>query len=270
MKKWLCILLALMLPLSSLAGARMPQQRGNINDAADVLSAQTISDLSRFGQLVSKEADIDLHVVTVHFLDGMDVQAYADALFEEWQLEAEDLLLLGAAGEDSYAAAMGSDVEEALGRANADNLLYTSSQFGQLFRTQQYDAAFAAYAQGLNSLLEKQTGQSVRMDGLFGQQPSTVSEQLGAYGGELWQEVMESINQSGEEVQDHLVAEKDRENGLTAGGWIVLIVLILIVLRQNRRDRLRRGAGRGRLGCGCSPLGWILGLLGLHCWLDRD
>ncbi len=264
MKKILCVLLAILLPVCSLASARMPALRGSINDAADVLTARTVADLAEFSKQVSKEADINLHVVTVHFLDGLDAQVYADLLFQEWELEEDDMLLVCAAGEDSFAIAMGGEAEKKLGRANADNLLYTSSEFGSLFRTQQYDAAFAAYAKGLNSLVEKQTGDGIRMDGLFGEQAMTIPQQLDVYGGRLWQEAMDSINKASQEVRHHIVEEEDRENGLTAGGWIVLIILISIVLRQNKRDR------RGRSGCGCSPLGWIFGLLGLRWLFDRD
>lgn len=266
MKKFLCLLMALLLPLCACGAARMPQQRGNINDAADVLSAQTVSDLAEFSKKVSEETALDLHVVTVHFLDGLDVQTYADLLAEEWGLEEEDILLLCAAGEDSFATAMGRKAEEKLGRANADNLLYTSSEFGQLFRTQQYDAAFAAYAKGLSALIEKQTGESIRMNGLFGEQAMTLPQQFDLYGGQVWQDVMDSIQAASENVQQHFVEEEDRENGLTAGGWIVLIILIMIVFRQNKYDRARRRKN----SCGCSPLGWIFGLLGLHWIFDRD
>lgn len=268
MKKLLCILLCLLLPAASFAAARMPEMRGSINDSADVLSAQTASDLAEFSKLLSQKENIDLHVATVHFLDGMEAQAYADQLFDKWQLTGEDMLLVCAAGEDTFATAMGEYAEMVLGRTNADNLLYTSSEFGPLFRTQQYDAAMAAYARGLNTLLEKQTGNAVRMDGLFGEEALTVPHTFDVYGGELWREVMDAINETSADYQNHFIEEEDRENGLTAGGWIVLIILIMIVLRQNRHDKARRRAHRS--GCGCSPLGWIIGLLGLGFLFNKE
>lgn len=271
MKKLFCILLSLMiflLPAGAFGAARMPEMRGSINDSADVLSAQTVADLAEFSKLVTQQENIDLHVVTVHFLDGMEAQAYAEQLFQKWELTGEAMLLVCAAGEDTFATAMGEYAEMVLGRTNADNLLYTSSEFGSLFRTQQYDAAMAAYAKGLNTLLEKQTGSGVRMDGLFGEKAMTVTEQFDVYGGELWREVMDAINETSVDYQTHYIEAEDRENGLTAGGWIVLIILIMIVLRQNKHDRARRRARRS--GCGCSPLGWIVGLLGLGFLFDRD
>ena len=56
MKKLFCILLSLMLfllPAAAVGGARMPEMRGNINDSADVLSAQTVTDLAEFSKLVT-------------------------------------------------------------------------------------------------------------------------------------------------------------------------------------------------------------------------
>ena len=209
MKRILCILLCLALPLSALGAVRMPEMRGNINDAADVLSASTVADLAEFSQLVMQETDLGLHVATVHFLDGMEAQIYAEQLFQKWELTDQDMLLVCAAGEDSFALCLGEYAEMQLGRSNADNLLYTSSEFGQLFSSQQYDAAMAAYAAGLNTLLEKQLGSSVRMKGLFGEQSLVsgdtlnVDEYLSKVHIPPWQDVLEAINEVGEEFQTH-------------------------------------------------------------------
>lgn len=264
MKKFLCILLCLLLPLTACAAARMPEKRGSINDAADVLSAQTVADLGQFSKQATKEADIDLHVVTVHFLDGLEPQPYAEQLFQKWQMEDDDLLLVCAVGEDSFAIAMGSEAERLLGRANADNLLFTSSEFAQLFRTQQYDAAVAAFCEGLNKLLEKQKGGSVRMEGLFGQQILSVPQKIDEYYSEISREVLDAVTQAATVYRTHSRRAEREENGLTAGGWIVLIVLAVIVMRQNKHALARR------TGCGCSPLGWIVGLLGLGFLFKKD
>lgn len=267
MKKLLCLLLCMALPFTAFAAARMPEMRGNINDAADVLSAQTVADLSEFSKLVTEQADFDLHVVTVHFLDGMEPQTYAEQLFRKWELSSEDMLLVCAAGEDSFAHYMGAEAENLLGKANADNLLYTSSEFSRLIRTQQYDAAMAAYAQGLNALLEKQLNSAVSMEGLFGQERLTIGEPLDVdaylekYGGALWHDVMDAINEAGVDYQTHYYEEEREENGLTAGGWIVLLILAGILTDKKRK---------GRRGCGCSPLGWLFGLLGLGFLFNRD
>ena len=112
-----------------------------------------------YASRVEEETGVKLHVALVNFLDGMEVKTYARQLFQRWELGGDDLLLLGAAGEDSFAAVMGSNVEKKLGASNAENLLYTSSSFATLFQSQQYDAAFASFSEALNDLLERQYNQ---------------------------------------------------------------------------------------------------------------
>ncbi|MBR6570968.1 MAG: TPM domain-containing protein [Clostridia bacterium] len=261
MKKLLCAILVLMLmmtPLYAFAQARMPEIRGNINDSADVLSTQVAADLAEFSKQISKKADVDLYVATVHFLDGMDVQAYADALFARWELTEEDILLVCAAGEDSFAVSMGEDVQSMLGKTNVDNLFYITSEFATLFRSQQYDSAFAMYAFAFNNLVEKQTGNGVRMDKLFTEVVPDAADEAGDEAFELWNDVMDSINQSAYDYNDSYDQSAREENGVTAGGWLVLIILIVIVTRQGRKDR---NGGKG--GCGCLPFTLIMAVLAL-------
>ncbi len=263
-KRVFVLLLALMLlvPLCALGALRMPEHRGTVTDDANVLSAQTVSDLNSYAQKLAEKADVNLHVALVHFLDGAEVQSYANTLFDLWELENDDLLLLGAAGEDSFAAVMGNDVQKVLGKTNAENLLFTSSEFSSFFRTQQYDAAIAAYCTALNELVHKQTGESIRMDGLFGQAAADPIQQVQQYGSALWSDVMQSISESSQDYLAHHEREEREENGLTAGGWIVLIVLIVIMTRQSKAQR--RYGQRRRSGC----LTWILGLFGLNIFID--
>jgi len=264
MKKGISILLAALLllaPLSALGALRMPDRRGSVTDDADVLSAQTAADLAAYIERAADETGLELHVAIVHFLDGAEVQAYANTLFDLWELGSDDMLLLGAAGEDSFASVMGSDVQKALGATNAENLMYTSSEFGALFRAQQYDAAFAVYCSAFSALAEKQLGETIRMDGLFGQTAPSPAQQAQAFGSELWSDIMASISDSSAHYQDDYERREREENGLTAGGWIVLIILVMIMLRKNKYERRRR---RERSGC----LGWIFGLFGINILID--
>lgn len=265
LKSMLCLCLCLLLALTgpALASARLPAQRGALTDDADVLSAQTVSDFSSYAQQVETETGLRLHVALVHFWDGLDAQAYADALFEAWALGDKDILLCGAAGEDAFAAAMGKDASDMLGRQSAENLMYTSSRFGTLFASQQYDAALAEYCRAFNALLIKQTGAEISLDGLFGM-PQVQTTPVPVSESRLWDEVMDAINDSSADYQTRHESRRHTENGLSAGGWIVLAVLVLIVLRSGGRRR----AGRARGGCGCAPLGWLFSLLGLNVLID--
>ena len=74
----------------------------------------------------------------------------------------------------------------------------------------------------------------------------------------LWRDVMDSINQSAYDYHDSYDQSAREQNGMTAGGWLVLIILIVIVTRQGRRDR--RGAPGG---CGCLPVTLITTVIAL-------
>ncbi len=266
----LCLLLCLM-PLCALAGTRLPAMRGVVTDDADVLGQQTASDIVEYADEVQDETDIRLHVALVHFLDGMDAQSYANALFDKWELGEYDLLLLGAAGEDAFATAMGDKVSQLLGEKNAENLLYTSSQFSTLFRSQQYDAAFASYFQAFNTLACRQTGENVKIKGLFGASEHSDTSTHKVHASQLWGEVMNAISDSSADYQEYHEQRTRTGNGLTAGGWIVLAILILIIFGQSdpvRKARHNRQGTYRSYGCGCSPLGWILSLFGLNVLID--
>lgn len=274
-KKLLSLIVCLLLlaPTLALGAARLPAERGTVTDDADVLSAQTASDIAEYAEKLDDETDMKVHVAIVHFLDGMDAQSYANALFEKWRLGSDDLLIVGAAGEDSFATAMGSDVKKILGEKNAENLMFTSSTFSTLFRRQQYDAAFGAYFTALNTLVEKQTGERIKLGKLFSasQTQQTTTSSTGSYGSQLWSEVMTAIQGSTEDYQQYHESREHSGNGIGVGGWLVLAVLILLIFGQSDPVRRARRGGRGNYrtyGCGCSPLGWIISLFGINVLID--
>lgn len=265
MKKFLSLLLCALLlavPLHALGAARMPEMRGAVTDDAGVFSAQTAADLQTYAERASEDAGVDLFVAAVHFLDGLDAQTYADELFARWSLDGGDILLLIAAGEDSYAVCVGGQAQQMLGKTNVENLMFTASSFGGLVKTQQYDAAIAEYCVALNALIARQMDETIRMDGLFGQTQPTVAEQAHSYASHLWDDVMSAIDSSSQHYDFDHEREEREENGLTAGGWILLIVLVLIMLRRNKAEK----AYNRRRHPGC--LGWFFGLFGINILMD--
>lgn len=269
----LAVLLACLTAVAGLANARMPQRRGALTDDADVLEAQVAADVAEYARRLEDETGIGLHVVLVHFLDGLDARSYANDLFSAWALGEDDLLLLGAAGEDSFAVALGDDVAGKLGRTNAENLLYTSSHFSALFKSQQYDAAMAAFAEALSSLGSRQLKAQASLDGLFEDYLNTssgvspVKTEAQSYASELWDEVMTAIQQSGDDYQARQQTHRDERGGMSVGGWLVLLLIVLILFGQSGPARRARRNGP-RSCCGCSPLGWVAGLLGLNVFAD--
>ena len=283
MKRTLCVAacaLMLLLPIAGALGeARMPSARGALTDDADVLSAATAGDIASYAELVKDKTETSIHVVIVHFLDGLDAQTYAGRLFESWGLGGDDMLILGAAGEDTFATAMGENVREKLGEKNAENLMFTSSEFSTLFRSQQYDAAFGKYFVALNTLLNKQYGTSMKLGGRFEAYQTaalpavtpkpTVS--AAQYGSQLWGEVMDAIQDSTDNYQTYHENRRREGNGMSAGGWIVLAIIIAIIFGQSdpvRRARRQGGRNYRSYGCGCSPLGWLVSLFGINVRID--
>ena len=255
----LCLLAALaVLPASALP--RLPARAGAVTDAADVLSTQTAADFSAYASEVEAETGLRLQVALVHFLDGLDARAYAEALFSAWGLGDDDILLCGAAGDDAFAAVMGDGAAAVLGFKSADNLLYTSSGFAGLFASQRYDEALGDFCRAFQALLTKQTGAEIAMDGLFGAVAATPAPTAGS---ELWDDVMDAIGDASRDYQTDRDSRRHAETGMSAGGWIVLALLALLVLgrRGRRRPEPRRG-------CGCSPLSWLMSLLGINVILD--
>lgn len=278
--RWAALLLALMLALtaSALAGARMPVKRGALTDDADVLSAQVASDIAQYAEMAQDETGVNIYVGIVHFLDGLDVQIYANRLFQQWNLGDEDILLLGAAGEDSFATALGDDVRDELGKSNAENLLYTSSSFGTLFQSQRYDAAMGSWFAALNALLNKQYHTNMELGSLFASAQADQTVQAAPQGGSdyasaLWENVLGSIDEHAQNYQTYRENQEQQDgNGIGVGGWVVMAIIIMIIFGQSDPVRKARNSSRKHYkdyGRGCSPLGWILAMIGAGAIIDK-
>lgn len=289
MKKWICLFLVMMLAVSgvsALADARMPALRGALTDEADVLSGTMSSAITEYADNVEDETGVDLHVVFVHFLDGLDAQTYANRLFENGSLSSDSVLLLCAAGEDSFATAMGKEAEEKLGKQNLDNLMYTSSEFAAHVARQEYDAAMGKYLAAFNELLNKRFNEGVELPAAIAaagseqsqitgsQQPSSLgslwSQITSGVGGEassdtsfympsFWSETVQGVVDNSEHYSHY--QREESSNGIGVGGWIILIILILIIFSQShpatKAKRIYRNSGKKK------PFGWLLLLFGI-------
>ena len=97
---------------SALAEPRYPEKTGDATDAALLLSAQTLSDWAQLAENVKDETDVRLYLATVDFLDGATLAEYGAGLRDKWDLGKKDLLLLMAAGEDTFGFFGGESVNE--------------------------------------------------------------------------------------------------------------------------------------------------------------
>ncbi|MDD3409641.1 MAG: TPM domain-containing protein [Eubacteriales bacterium] len=261
----LVLTICLLTPAFALGAARYPERVGTVTDDAGVLGQTLLKDIASFAEKCEDEADVRLNVALVSFLDGEDAQSYASHLFQRWELGENDLLVLGAAGEDSFAVALGANVSGKWSESAANSLLF-SSGFSEQFKEQQYDAAFGRFFIAFDEVLSKRFDAEVKLGQLFADyqpqaQPTAVPTATPVpqdAGNALWDSMMDSIKNNVNDYNDyHERRASEPDEGLTPGGWIVLVVIILIIFSQSDPARKRRG------GCGCGPLGWIFAALGL-------
>ena len=262
----------------ALGEARYPTLGGVVTDDANVLSQTTAKDIASYAEKLESDTGVKVHVALVLFLDGETVQTYTDKLFTRWELGENDLLIVGAAAEDSFAAVSGATVKAKLSDGSLKSLLFAGG-FSDAFKSQQYDVAFGNLFVSLNDLVGKQYGKTIALGELFrAYQPDTqngsvtptttqnpVESAVNAVvdtSSQLWESTLNSITSSVQNYQNYNQQRDDKGRSLTPTGWIVLVVIVLIVLGQSRRSRYRSG-------CGCSPIGWILGGLGLGSLFGR-
>lgn len=215
MKRMLCLLLLACLVMSCAAAEpRYPARTGETTDAAAVLSHTTLEDLRKLDDRLDDADMPQLVIVTVDFLDGQEVQAYADALFTRWKLDEDEILLLMAVGEDKYALSAGQDVNRLISSSTQQKLLI--SAFEAPFLGQQYDQAIAAWAPALVQELNKVCEEAANTDGLFGRSSTGLFSQ---WASSLRQPEPDSSS-------DSLLTRVDRQTGFS----LLKVILIVAVL----------------------------------------
>ena len=275
----LMVTVMLLFCTAAMADARYPARVGVLTDDANALNQTVAGDIAAYAAKVESATDVKLNVAIVQFLDGEPVQSYADTLFTRWALGENDLLVMGAAAEDTFAVSAGTAVRQKLSDSSLKSMLY-SSGFADAFKTQQYDTAFGSLFTAFNDLLNKQYAQSVALDNLFKAYQPSAQTQTGTQNAstvndvvqsvvdstsQLWSNALNSITDNVTDYQNYHQQHVENGNGLTPGGWIVLVIIVLIVFGQSGPARRARRAG----GCGCGPLGWIVSGLGLGALFSR-
>jgi len=185
MKKFAALLLAILLCLSlavpALAATEYPPRpSGTVADLAGVLGDQAIKDLETLSERMEAASGGQLFVLTRHFLGGADAQQYADKVFEVWDLNVQDALLLMVIGEESFALSLGQSARTALPKETQTSLL---GAFRTAYLNRNYDQALADLALSLGQAMAKSSGTTLDASGLFGvaaiqstPQPQTASD----------------------------------------------------------------------------------------------
>ena len=139
-------LAALLLSLLLLAGTALavvdPPENTYVGNYAGVLSGDTEDYLIRQNEALTAATGGAVVVVTVDFLDGMDIADYAYEIFNSWGVgsgeENNGLLLLLAIGEENYYALQGSGIERTLTSSTLDEYLWDYLE--EDFAAGEYDA----------------------------------------------------------------------------------------------------------------------------------
>ncbi len=264
------MVLVLLTPAAALGQARFPADRGAVTDDASVLPESLVANIAEFQTVALSRTGVKVQVAVVHFLDGLDAQTYAQELFARWDLGENDFLLLGAVGEDQYASASGTQLKKTWSDNNAQLLLSTSG-FGELFKKQQYEQAFSQFFVAFGQTLGRLYSADMNLNGLFSAYGATQATPAPAgtrqsFVSSLWNSIQEGFDDSAMGYVDYHEQREREQGGLSPAGWVLLIVLIGIVFSQS--DPARRA--RKTMGCGCGPLGWIFGLIGIgKLWRRR-
>ena len=280
-KKLLWILVALALTLSpfgaSLAQARYPELRGTVTDDANVLSKEIMAEIAEFQTLIYPETDVRIHVALVHFLDGVDAQTYANALFSRWALGENDFLLLGAAGEDVFASASGKKLKEKFTDSSAQSLLFTSG-FADSFKSQRYDEAFGQYWVAFSQMLNKQYDADIYLGKLFAQhrsgedtaapgKPAIPDRPDFPFASDVWENINERFADHARDYEESSRRREENSQESAPKAWIVLAVLALLLFSRKTTVYKNRKKG-GCLGCLMIPITLGLTLAFLNFFLQ--
>lgn len=252
MKKLICMLLACVMLLSSAAAApRLPHKGGAVVDNAAVLSQQTVEEVTKLHALVQKDADLELYLVTVDFLDGYSLQDYGEQLMKAWDLDDDALVLLLAVGEDQFGSFAGKDVKV----SSAVRQKVMASTLSLPFLAQEYDEAVRSLMPTLVTEINKTYGQRIALDGMFGVEGAALTvdwlEHALQKQKEQSQRIQETIQRRTERVQ------QEDDDGISLGKIILTFIFLSMIFGKKGR----------RGGCGCAP---FAGLFGLWKLWDRD
>ena len=214
LKRIFCLLTVLLLfcCCSAFAEPRYPAKGGVATDSAAVLSVKVLEDLRTLDKRLDKADAPRLCIVTVDFLDGADVQAYADVLFTRWELPDDTLLLLLCVGEDLYAVTSGKNVDRLVSPQVQQLLLETCLH--EPFIGQQYDAAIAAFVPAFAAEVSRACGTTIKTEDLFRNASTSLFD-----------------NWAG--TQNRTVSQAQEGSFLTresGGGFSILKVLLIVAL----------------------------------------
>lgn len=231
-----------------------------VEDRAAVFSSQTQNDAVKLSKLIKEKTGLNLEIHARHFLGGADPDTNARRLLMESADQQNTILLLMVIGEESYAVASGANAQKLIGPELCDTLL--SKNFRGDFLKRDYDRAVAGFMLSVTDELTKQTGEKIRLEGLFTNIIKNTASPLNTQPPESkWTNIFDFNSFLREPVsatsdparRSNRTGNEDR--GLSIGSIIIIGLVLSSIFGKDKKGR--------RKGCGCGPLGWIFGVFGI-------
>ena len=147
MKKAIFLLLLLLIPLA--AAIEYPKPINYVSDYADIIPPEYEQRINQLAQEIERNTTVEIAILTVNNLQGLDRETYAVEIFEQWGIGKKDvnngLLILVAAEERQYRIEVGYGLEPIITDATAGrigrNRLVPNFQAGEYGRGI-YEAVF--------------------------------------------------------------------------------------------------------------------------------
>ena len=152
----LALLVLLAVPAAALTVPE-PSELFYVADYANVLDGDTIDYMVERNDLLYEQTGAQIVVLTVDFLDGVEIEDYAYAVFNNWGIGSADknngVLLLLVIGEENYWAVQGKGLENTLSSGTLGDILYDYLETD--FAAGDYDAGVRKTFDALYQSLER-------------------------------------------------------------------------------------------------------------------
>jgi uncharacterized protein len=190
------VLLALSLVLNAEPVAQL-HPTDYVNDFAHVLDQKTVAQLDDLCQQIEQKAHAQIAVVTIHSLDGSDIESYAVELFKKWGIGSKStdhgVLILLAAEDRKYRIEVGYGLEPILPDGKVGDI---GRQGVALLRENNYNSTLILMTSRVAEVIAQDAG--ITLTGARPPVPRSPPQRPG--------------------------------NGLSAGGMVVLAIIALLVL----------------------------------------
>ncbi|MFZ0297253.1 MAG: TPM domain-containing protein [Candidatus Sulfotelmatobacter sp.] len=229
-KSWLSVASVLLLALAAQAeSVSQLKATDYVNDFAHVLDQSSIARMDDLCRQVDQKAHAKIAVVTIHSLDGSDIESYAVTLFQQWGLGTKStnrgVLILYAIDDHRDRIEVGYGLEPILTDGKTGDF---AREAVPLMRAGQYGAGLLLVTSRVAKVIADDAG--VQLTNL---QPEAPVE-----------------------------PDSQRGKGMSAGGVILLIIVILIILFTPLRSLLFWMLFSGIFGGGSGGSGWSGGGFG--------